>query len=125
MHDSYNVGAQALYGGYFGQGNRSVTVILQSNIGCEPDRDMTILECCKRRQPTGPRHCLSAGVWCRDDQLIKNVSAILINTPTTGSTLTHHNILIIWQLQQNSSRTTAAVPYSFEVSCFNEIHISE
>ena len=121
MHDSYNIGAQALHGGYFGQENRPVTVMF-TNVGCEPDRDMTILECCKRRQPTGPKHCLSAGVWCRDDQLVKNVSATLINTLTTGSTLTHHIVLVIWQLQRNSSRTTAAVPHSFEVRCFNEMH---
>ena len=95
-----------------------------SNDGCKPDRDMAILECCRRREPrncSNSNHCDSAGVRCRGDQLIKNVSATLIDTPTTGSTLTRHIVLVIWQLQRNSSRTTA-LPRSFEVRCFNEMH---
>ena len=85
---------------------------------------MTILECCKRREPKHSLNCDSAGVRCReDDQLIMNINATstLIDTPTTGSALIHCNVLVIWQLQQNSSRTTA-LPRSFEVRCFNEMH---
>ena len=118
------VGAQALPGGHFGQGNGSVVL---SNVRCEPSRHMTILECCNRDSQKQRRYCYhddSAGVRCEDDQLIKNVSATLIDTLTTSTscTLTHYNILIIWQLQQNSIRNTTSGPRSFEVRCFNEVH---
>ena len=121
-----SIDARALPGGHFGQGNESV---LLSNVGCEPARDMTILECCGREVQKQSRYCIhnrvdSAGVRCRDDQLVTNVRTTLINTLT--NTLTHHNVLVTWQLQQNSTRSRAtALPRSFEVRCFNEIHSIE
>ena len=116
-----SIDARALPGGYFGQGNGSV---LLSNVRCEPARDMTVLECCRRRTQRQRMYCYrddSVGVRCRDDQLVKNIRATIINTLT--KTLTHQNILVTWQLQQNSTRSRAtAMPRSFEVRCFNEIH---
>ena len=119
-----SIDARALPGEHFGQGNGSV---LLSNVRCKPARDMTMLECCGREVQKQNRYCNrgdSAGVRCRDDQLVMNVRATLINTLT--NTLTHHNILVTWQLQQNSTISRAtAVPRSFEVRCFNEIHSIE
>ena len=99
------------------------------NVRCEPDRDMTILECCKSRV-SKPDRCIQRGpaaVRCSgDDQFIRNVSATLITdgTPTTSSTLDltcYYNVMVIWQINQDWLRTTA-VPRSFEVRCFNEMY---
>jgi hypothetical protein len=100
------------------------------NVRCESDIDMTILECCIGRV-SRPGRCIQrgpVGVRCSgDDQFITNISATLMidEAPTTGSTLdsTHyHNILVVWQIQQNRLRTTAVQLRSFEVRCFNEMH---
>ena len=116
-----SIDARALPGGHFGQGNGSV---LLSNVRCEPARDMTILECCRRRAQRQRMYCYrddSVGVRCRDDQLVRN---ILLDTLT--NTQTSYNIIVVtWQLQQNSTRSSyraTAMPRSFEVRCFNEIH---
>ena len=118
-----SIGALALRGGYFGQGNGYTAV---SDVSCDPARDMTLLECCSRvcrsnneRIKYCDRDRDSAGVRCIDVQRLKNISTTLIST--TGTT--HFIILITWQLQQNSTAIAATYePRSFEVSCFNEWH---
>ena len=108
------------------------------NIRCKPDRDMTILECCKE-EVSESDHCVQrssrrgpVAVRCSgDNQIIRNVSISLITdeTPTSGSTLnlTHYySVLVIWQTHHHHHddrlRTTAAMLRSFEVRCFNNMH---
>ena len=118
------IDARALSGDHFGQGNGSV---LLSNVRCEPERDMTILECCKRdpEKESNSRYCDhgSAGVRCQDGQLVNNVSVSLFEA-TSIPTIKYHDVtvLITWQLWQNITRAIAT-PHSFEVTCFNAQHI--
>ena len=100
-------GAEAYTRAYFGQGTGAIVL---DDVNCDSSGDMTtLLECGHRQLFThNCNHEEDAGVRCRDDRRLKNVSATVTNT----------DVRISWELKDNVHDR----PSFFEVECSNERH---